>query len=252
VGPRHASVKRASPRELRLPTLASAEYPDSDTFRLSFAMHTSAQLAWNRIATLALLREGRPKSVQSIDNLRIQKLGFRSEFKGQSRGNLPAFFKFFRYDLGPYSKELAWQVRSLEDRDFINSETRCLTWRGEYLLEYVEPDIRQFQAARRALEIIRETCEECRSIRLSSKLVDQTYEMEVPVAGMGNQIMRVRDIPMNTDIIVPPTHLPSPMLSPEMVDEISEEWEIAPSSLDPSGQEFNDAVDSAYRRVLAM
>jgi hypothetical protein len=119
-------------------------------------------------------------------------------------------------------------------------------------LEYVEPDICQFEASRRALETIRETCEECRSIRLSSKLVDQTYEMKVPVAGMGNQIMRVRDIPMNTDIIVPPTHLPFPMLSPEMVEEMREEWEIAPSSLDPSAHDFNEAVDSAYRRVLAM
>ena len=237
--------------ELKLPTLASEEYPESVTFRLSFAMHTSAQLAWNRIATLALLREGRPNSAQSIDNLRIQKLGFRSELKGQSRGNLPAFFKFFRYDLGPYSKELAWQVRALEERDFINSETRCLTWRGQYLLEYIEPEIRRFEAARNALEIIRETCEECRSIRLSSRLVDQTYEMQVPVAGMGNQIMRVRDIPMNTDIIVPPPFLPLPMLSPEMVEELREEWEIPPSSLDPSTREFNDAVDSAYRRVLA-
>jgi hypothetical protein len=214
-------------------------------------MHTSAQLAWNRIATLALLRDGRPKHFQSIDNLRIQKLGFRSELRGQSTGNLPAFFKFFRYDLGPFSKELAWQVRALEERDFINSETRCLTWRGEYLLEYVQPEIRQYEAARRAIETIHEVCEECRSIRASSTLVDQTYELEVPVAGMGNRTMRVRDIPMNTDIIVPPHSLPHPMLSAETVANIQEEWEIPPSSLDPSTQEFNDAVDSAYRRVLA-
>jgi hypothetical protein len=214
-------------------------------------MHTGAQLAWNRIATLALLRDGRPKNFQSIDNLRIQKLGFRSELKGQSTGNLPAFFKFFRYNLGPYSKELAMQVRGLEERDFVDSETRCLTWRGEYLLEYVEPEIRQHEAAQRAIETIRETCEECRSIRASSKLVDQTYELEVPVAGMGNQIMRVRDIPMNTDIIVPPHFLPHPMLSANTIAEIQEEWQIPPSSLDPSTQEFNDAVDSAYRRVLA-
>ncbi len=214
-------------------------------------MYTSAHLAWNRIATLALLRDGRPKHVQSIDNLRIQKLGFRSELKGQSAGNLPAFFKFFRYDLGPYSKELAWQIRGLEERDFINSETRCLTWRGEYLLDYIEPEIQQHEAARRAIETIRETCEECRSIRASSTLVDQTYELRVPVAGMGNQIMRVKDIPMNTDIIVPPHSLPHPMLSTDAIADIEEEWQISASSLDPSTPEFNEAVDAAYSRALA-
>ena len=139
-------------------------------------MYTRAHFAWNRIATLAILRDGRPKHFQSIDNLRIQKLGFRSELKGQLIGSLPVFFKFFRYNLGPYSKELAWQIRELEERYFIDSETRCLTWRGEYLLEYIEPEIQQHQAARRAIETIRETCEECRSIRSSSILVDQTYE----------------------------------------------------------------------------
>jgi len=236
---------------IKIANIYCTEYSNSVRFRIPFAMMTRSQIAWNKVAVLALLRDGRPRNFQSIDNLRIQKLGFRSELKGQEEGNLPAFFKFFRYDLGPYSKDLANQVRALEERDFIDTETRCLTWRGEYLLEYVEPEIRKFEVAQRAIETIRKTCEECRNIRASSSLVNQTYELEVPVAGMGNQIMRVRDIPMNTDIIVPASFVPLPMLSPETIADIEEEWEIPSSSLDPSTQEFNDAVDSAYHRALA-
>lgn len=215
-------------------------------------MLTPAQTAWNRIAALVILREGRPKHFQSIDNLRIQKLCFRSEIKGKQSGHVPAFFKFFRYDLGPYSKELANEVTALEARDFVNSETRCLTWRGEYLLEYVAPEIEKFKEAQRAIQVIEEVCEECRSIRASSTLVDKTYEMVVPVDQFGDRMMKVKDIPMHTDIIIPELMPNAAYLSDEMIADLEEEWKIPPSALDESSAEFNEVVDSAYRRVLAM
>lgn len=213
-------------------------------------MITPSQDAWNKIAVLAILRDGRPKSYKTIDNLRIQKLGFRSELKGQSIGQFPAFFPFFRYNLGPFSKELANQVSGLEERDFVDSESRSLTWRGKYLLEYVEPEIQRFDAAQASLEIIRETCAECSSIKESSRLVDATYNLKVPVAGLGGQIMRVRDIPMNTDILIPNTIPALPMLSPEMVVNIEAEWRIPATALDSTSQEFNDAVDAIFQRAM--
>jgi hypothetical protein len=166
-------------------------------------------------------------------------------------GNLPAFFKFFRYDLGPYSKELANEITGLEMRDFVNSESRCLTWRGEYLLEYIEPEIRRFKAAQHAIETIKAVCDECRSIRTSSRLVDETYQMKVPVAQFDDRIMRVRDIPMYTDIIVPDPSLCPALLSNEMISNLEEEWKISPSSLDPASEEFQEAVDAAFQRALA-
>jgi uncharacterized protein YwgA len=209
------------------------------------------QRGWNHIAALILLREGRPKHFQTIDNLRIQKLGFRSEIKGQQDGQLPAYFKFFRYDLGPYSKELANEITALEIRDFVNPATRCLTWRGEYLLEYIQPEIKRFEAAQKAVETIQMICEEARSIRLSRKLVDETYEMQVPVAQFSNRIMLVKDIPMHTDIIIPdPSYIP-PVLSNEMVANLEEEWKIDPAVLDESSEAFNEAVDSAFLRAMA-
>lgn len=219
-------------------------------FRPIFAMPTRAQSAWNKIAVLTLLEEGRVPHFQTIDNLRIQKLGFRSEIRGKELGQYPAFFTFFRYDLGPYSKELANEVSALEARDFVNSESRCLTWRGKYLLEYFAPQIAELETARAAVGVIKSVCEECRSIRASSVLVDKTYAMQVPVADYGDAVMTVRDIPMKTDIIIPdPRFAP---ISQEMVEEIEEEWSISPSSLDPNSRDLIEAVDSAYRRVLAM
>ncbi len=46
-------------------------------------MITKAQDVRNKIAALAIPRDGRPNSYKTIDNLRIQKLAFRSELKGQ-------------------------------------------------------------------------------------------------------------------------------------------------------------------------
>jgi uncharacterized protein YwgA len=218
----------------------------------TFPTRNRVQRSWNHIAALILLREGRPKNFQTIDNLRIQKLGFRSEVRGQQEGQLPAYFKFFRYDLGPYSKELANEIAALETRDFVNPATRGLTWRGEYLLEYIQPEIKRFEVAQKAVETIQMVCEEDRSIKLSSELVDETYRMQVPVAQFGDRIMLVKDIPMNTDIITPdPSYAPA-ILSNEMVDNLEEEWKIDPAALDESSEAFNEAVDSAFLRAMAV
>ena len=160
--------------------------------------HDSAQEVWNQLFLLALFR----CSEEPLDNLKIQKVVFISEDEGRKRGIAAADFKFFRFNLGPYSKAIANDVRKLEAFGFIDPETRQPTERGKYILEYLAEIISESQPAKLSLEILDSVCEQYRSVK-SSRLVDIVYDRTVPVSAYNGTEMKVKDIPACTDIINP-------------------------------------------------
>lgn len=158
----------------------------------------STQEVWNQMFLLALFR----CSKEPFDNLKIQKVVFISEDEGRKKGIAVADFKFFRYDLGPYSKALANEVRRLVDFGFIDPETLQPTKRGKYILEYLTELSSESETTKASLDILDAVCKEYGSIK-SSRLVDTVYRRNVRVSGLGGTEMRVRDIPPCTDIIDP-------------------------------------------------
>jgi uncharacterized protein YwgA len=160
---------------------------------------TLAQQYWDYVFLLNL----GSCSGEPLDNLKIQKLTFISEDTARQREKLKAAnFSFFRYNQGPYSKELADAVRELENLGLIDPETRVPTERGRYVLDYVEEFVNESKPAQHALRILGETCKKYKKVK-SSKLVNVVYDMKVPVAQFDGKIMKVRDIPKNIDIIRP-------------------------------------------------
>ncbi|MGA9985043.1 MAG: hypothetical protein WBP95_16320, partial [Acidobacteriaceae bacterium] len=209
-----------------------------------------AQYAWNKVA-LFVLFDAAQKQPSFVDNLRIQKLFFISEIKGREENLKTAYYKFFRYNFGPYSKTLANDVRHLEAFGFIDSENRELTERGRFLFRFIQEELAELKSAGNAVELIQHTCEEHRH-KTSSRLVDYVYDLRVPVDGLGKEIWTVRDIPMCTDILVPDdsdAHDVGPL--PEaLVEDIESELQTPPKSLDPASEEFQETMTERLRQAL--
>ncbi len=207
---------------------------------------TLAQQYWDYVFLLNL-----GKCVdEPLDNLKVQKITFISEDRARQEDRLKAAnFPFFRYNQGPYSKELATAVNALESLGFIDPETRQPTERGLYLLDYVQEFVDQSTPAQRALRILEETCKKFRNVK-SSKLVDTVYEMRVPVAQYNGQIMKVRDIPKCVDIILPGSENLSDfsLFPPEALEELREEFSLTPEDLNPKNP---DNIALARERLNA-
>lgn len=210
-------------------------------------MRSQEQQYWDLFTVLRLL-----ESVDEPDNLKIQKLTFLHELKGQDQGLQSAHYKFFRYTLGPFSKILARDVEFLEERGFITKTTRQLTKRGRFLLELLSDEVRS-PRARRALELQDETIREYGKVR-SPKLVDRVYAMEVPVFDLGGERLRVKDISTFLDILDPVHSNLADVepFDPDTVGMIREELKLDPAVLEPTHPSYQAAVRGALEKVDAL
>jgi uncharacterized protein YwgA len=212
-------------------------------------MQNAEMEVWDSAFLLALFA----CSQEPLDNLKIQKIVFISENEAREEKLKAANFTFFRYNLGPYSKELANKVRMLEDANFIDPETRRPTSRGEYVLDYLSECTGESPEIARALEILYKVCKKYRGTR-SSRLVDAVYKMEVPVTGLNGQLMKVRDIPLCTDILDPEReNLPkSPSLPQEMIDDLKVEFSLTAFDLDPNNPDNIKLGRAVMEKALSM
>jgi hypothetical protein len=212
-------------------------------------MATRAQDAWNKIVALALCDEmHRTKS--TIDNVHIQKLCFLSELQGRQKNLKTAYYRFFRYNNGPYSSALANDITHLSKFGFIDPENGEVLDRGRRLHNYVKPDIERSDLATGALAVVKNIVDSWQPYK-GWEIVEQVYNLPVPVDGLGKTMM-VRDIPTKTDIIIPERSsaldvVPFPS---EIVDDIYAELAIPQSDLDLDSEEIwrsvTDAVESAF------
>ena len=215
-------------------------------------MITEEQDVWNKIALLALLDGAHKASKVPADNFAIQKLGFISELNGRTHNLHTAYYKFFRFTYGPYSSQLANDVRLLESLRIIDPESRELTSRGKFLMDYISPEVEASDPAKEALNIIAETSKEW-GWRRGWQIVDPVYELTVPVDGRDGEEMKISGIPLNTDILVPSlfSGRDASPFSKEMIEDIHAELAIPADRLNPDSEEFIQRVSDALNRALA-
>jgi uncharacterized protein YwgA len=190
--------------------------------------------------------------VSSIDgNLKIQKLLFLHEFEGIRGGLKSNHYKYFRHNQGPYSKDLANDVASLEKIGLVNRASRKLTKRGKIFLEYFRPEVDRIIGV--TLHIAEDVCREFG--RLSGpQLVNHVYRMRVPVYDFGGVEATVRDIPSFTDIF-DPLHDQSTKeldtLDEVTIKQMEEQLAITPEQLDSSNVGFKQAVNERLERAFS-
>jgi len=211
-------------------------------------MRNEEQEIWDQVFLLNLFG----CSEEPLDNLKIQKIVFISEDEARKIKLAAAHFPFFRYNLGPYSKVLANDVRKLEDFGFIDPETKHPTERGEYILAYVKECTSTSKQATTVLEILKGVCTEYRYTR-SSDLVDIVYNRSVSVVGLNGEVMKVRDIPPCIDILFPvEERLAEPIRFPkELVSDLQTEFSLSAEDLDPNNPVNIKLAREAMSRALS-
>ncbi len=211
-------------------------------------MRNEEQEIWDQVFLLNLFG----CSDEPLDNLKIQKIVFISEDEARKLKLAAAHFPFFRYNLGPYSKVVANDVRKLEDFGFIDPETRRPTERGEYILAYIDECVARSEQAKTALGILNAVCREYRYTK-SSDLVDIVYGRDVPVVGFNGKVMKVRDIPLCTDILLPiEEKLSEPIhLSEELLSDLQTEFSLSAEDLDPNNPINIKLAREAMSRALS-
>lgn len=216
-------------------------------------MATKAQCAWNKIALLAVLDAAHRFNPAPVTNVAIQKLLFLTELEGRKENVKAAYYRFYRFKHGPFSTELSWNIAEFETGGFIDSESGELLDRGKYLLDYVSPELNKSDLAGTVAGVIDRVSERWKTYRGWS-IVKEVYKLQVPVDGLGGQVVMVEDIPQKIDILVPDRSHERDFepFSKNLIDDLEEELQIPARALDPSSEEFHEAVTTAYRRALAV
>jgi uncharacterized protein YwgA len=208
----------------------------------------SSEQIWNYVFLLHLFE----CSKEPLDNLKIQKVTFVSENEARGEKLKAAYFPFFRYNLGPYSKILANDVRRLEDFGFVNPESRLPTERGRYILEYVQEFIKESKQAQYSINILRSVCKTYKDVK-SSKLVDIVYKMKVPVVQYCGEVRAVKDIPLYVDILDPENEYLSdlPPIPQQILEDLEAEFSTSSEDLNPDKPENVEKARAILAAALA-
>ncbi len=211
-------------------------------------IRSEPQELWDQLFLLSMFE----CSEEPLDNLKIQKIVFISEDEARHEKLAAAHFPFFRYNLGPYSKVMANDVRRLEDLGFIDPETRQPTKRGKFILSYAGGFARQSKEASQSLDILGSVCKKYHDVK-SSQLVDTVYGMKVSVVGLDGAVMRVRDIPLCTDILDPNREQLRDFKAfpDDIVEDLRQEFSLTAEDINPDSNATIMLARSMLQKALA-
>lgn len=132
--------------------------------------------------------------------LKLQKLVFISELNMTNKSEKGLHFKFFRYNYGPYSKELAEDHKELKNLGLVSAYRTSN--KGIEILKLLWDAI---QAEKKNSDITHEITEAIDRYGkyAGSQLVNMVYNMKMEPHDMPGHTMRIKDIPTFTDLIVP-------------------------------------------------
>lgn len=162
-------------------------------------MRLPEQIATDRVLLLYLMA-GCNRSGAVDGRTKLQKLTFLSEAKLMEREIDALHYKFFRYQFGPFSKDLLNDYEDLYEKDFVSSNF-TLKERADYLLDYVSDELRAYKNNKNVFETIDSVCQTYAKLS-RQRLVEVVYAMRMEPNGMHGQ-MKIESMPAFTDILVP-------------------------------------------------
>ncbi len=155
-----------------------------------------------RIAEAVLLLRVLHKDNNILGNLKLQKEIFLAEVDFLEKGLGGLYYKFFRYNYGPYSNDLHTDYMTLANKGFIHKTTYTLTDRGKYLVEFVDGICRDHKNNARVFHALDRIVEKYRPYN-GTQLKSLVYNLKIEPDDMPGRKMRIEDIPVFTDLILP-------------------------------------------------
>ncbi|MFH2021730.1 MAG: hypothetical protein ABIJ33_00400 [Patescibacteria group bacterium] len=163
-------------------------------------MRNVREIVQDKIMMLFLIALAKEKS-QIDGNLKFQKLFFLTEWK-LMESNIKAFnFKFFRYRFGPFSKELWCDYNSLKEKKYVNSSFN-LSDKAVDLIDYVHNSIQDIENNSEIIGLMSEICDTYSKYG-GRALTQKVYNMEIEPYDFPRTKMKIKDIPVFFDILVP-------------------------------------------------
>ncbi len=162
----------------------------------------------DRAVDLALLAYILKGAAPFYGRTKLQKTTFLVELDLLRSGFTGPRFSFFRYNNGPFSRELWDAYDFLHSRGFAKqADQPALTDRGKVLVDYVKE--LHDEANQKFFARLDATLEDCQR-RKGAPLMRAVYKIELPI---DHQTMKIEDIPIGVDLIVPEgdpsLHVPS-------------------------------------------
>lgn len=184
-------------------------------------------------------------------NLKLQKEVFLTErnlLKSHSGG---LYYKYFRYTLGPYSKELAEKFKLLVKLGFVHRTSYMLTERGTYLVEFVEGILRDYQHNSRIFEIVDSTVAKYKRYS-GPQLKTIVYNTDVESHDQPGKKLKVKDISVFTDIFVHEDFedMPSLEFSPSLWDALKTELSMDKETWESLPEKKQDTLRRAKKQLL--
>jgi uncharacterized protein YwgA len=178
---------------------------------------------------------------------KLQKTTFLTELRLREHDLIGPRFRFYRYDNGPFSKNLlnAYDVLHAQGLTTHRDELG-LTERGQVLADLVqmlkdEPDNREFFSE---VDTVLETCRR----RTGEQLMEEVYDLDVRPEGWTTS-MKVRNIPKYTDIIVP-IGRPTLCVPKDLLTLIIEELELTDNQIAEADKRLPDMIEDVVRNVM--
>jgi uncharacterized protein YwgA len=196
------------------------------------------------------------KVLQEDDNIfgatKLQKQVFLNELKLIDIDSGGLYYKYFRYNYGPFSRQLQDNYNALADKGFIHKTTYRLTDRGEYLIGFVEGCIVHYRDNGKIFETVKATTNKYRKYT-GKQLMDLVYDMAIVPVELPDRRMKIKDIPMFIDLLWPERDKVEHKLTfpRHILDDIKAELAMDKDTWDNLEQTQADAVRKATRSLSA-
>jgi uncharacterized protein YwgA len=204
-----------------------------------------------KISQLLLLLKILETDNNIFGNLKLQKQVFLNELT-LTRSNIGAlYYKYFRYNYGPFSADLMDDYNVLAHKGFIHKTTYSLTERGEYLIEYIEGFIRKHKNNEHIFRKVEKTTERYKRYN-GTELMQKVYRLVVEPEDMPGQSMKVKDIPAFKDILMPECHEFKYALKipPRILDDVKTELAMDQDEWGNLERTRADAVEDATKSLM--
>ena len=164
-------------------------------------MKTEKQKITQSLLLLKILLE----DANIFGRTKLQKQVFLNELRLIQSNLGGLYYRYFRYNYGPFSSDLFADFTVLGNKGFLHKTTFKLTDRGQYLIDYVEGSIKRYKGNSKIFDMIENTTRKYRKYN-GTELMKMVYRLEVEPDDMPGQRLQVEEIDTFVNILLPELH----------------------------------------------
>jgi uncharacterized protein YwgA len=210
-------------------------------------MKSEKQKISQSLLLLKILREDE----NIFGRTKLQKQVFLNELRLIQSNLGGLYYKYFRYNYGPFSSDLFTDFTVLGNKGFLHKTTFRLTDRGRYLIDYVEGSIKGYKENSRIFQTVENTTRKYRKYN-GTELMKMVYRVEVEPDDMPGQRLQIENIDTFVNILLPELHhLKHEIEFPTgILENIKEELAMAQSTWDSLEDIHANVIKNASRNLM--